>query len=241
MPCVEHTQGLLILSALNNMEPVISDERVRQLEKSLLVSDRFNESRKPESLYGALMPREALRPVLEKFLKVVKQREGKGEKGRAGFSYLVHGEDKPNIGYGHQMVKGDRELFSKLFGNTVNYDDLLGGKTALTEKQMDKLARRDAKWKYRKLQEALPNLNTFSDELTVSLIDSYFRGGLPDSPKTLGLLKEGKFSEASKEFLDNEEYRQSKGGYGKKGHLPGIAPRMEIHAAEMLKEESRKK
>ena len=183
------------------MQPVISDERVRQLEKSLLVSDRFNQSRNPESLYGELMPREALRPVLEKFLKVVKQREGKGK----------------------------------------NYDDLLGGKTALTEKQMDKLVRRDAKWKHQKLQEDLPNLNTFSDELTISLIDSYFRGGLSKSPKTLGLLKEGEFSEASKEFLDNEEYRQSKGGYGKKGHLPGIAPRMEIHAGEMLKEESRKK
>jgi len=223
------------------MEPVISDERVRQLEKSLLVSDRFNESRKPESLYGKLMPRETLRPVLEKLLKVVKQREGKGEKGRAGFSYLVLGETKPTIGHGHKMVKGDKELFSKLFGNTVNYDDLLGGKTALTEKQMDKLVRRDIKWKYRELQGDLPNLNTFSDDLTISLIDSYFRGGLSGSPDTLELLKEGKFSEASKEFLDHDEYRQSKGGFGEKGHLPGIAKRMEIHAGEMLKEESRKK
>jgi len=223
------------------MEPVISDERVRQLEKSLLVSDRFNESRKPESLYGKLMPREALSPTLEKFLKVVKQREGKGDRGRDGFSYLVPGEARPTIGHGHQMIKGDRELFSELFGNTVNYDDLLGGKTALTEKQMDALARRDTKWKYRELQEALPNLKTFSDDLTVSLADSHFRGGLSGSPKTLGLLKEGKFSEASKEFLDNEEYRQSKGGFGEKGHLPGIAKRMEIHAGEMLKEESRKK
>jgi len=223
------------------MEPIISDERVRQLEKSLLISDQFTQSRKPESLYGKLMPREALSPVLEKFIEVMKQREGKGEKGRAGFSYLVPGEDKPTIGYGHQMVKGDEEVFNKLFGDDINYDDLLGGKTALTEKQMDKLARRDAKWKYQKLQEALPNLKTFSDDLVVSLADSYFRGGLSGSPKTLGLLKEGKFSEASKEFLDNEEYRQSKGGYGKKGHLPGIAKRMEIHAREMLNEESRKK
>jgi len=223
------------------MEPVISDERVRQLEKSLLISDRFSKSRKPESLYGTLMPREALSPVLEKFLKVVKQREGKGERGRAGFSYLVPGEAKPTIGHGHQMVKGDRELFSKLFGDTVNYDDLLGGKTALTEKQMDTLARRDVKWKYRELQEALPNLKTFSDDLVVSLADSYFRGGLPKSPKTLELLKEGKFSEASKEFLNHKGYRESKGGFGEKGHLPGIAKRMEIHAGEMLKEESRKK
>lgn len=223
------------------MEPTISDERVRQLEKSLLISDQFTQSRKPESLYGKLMPREALSPILEKFLKVVKQREGKGDRGRDGFSYLVPGEAKPTIGHGHQMIEGDRELFSKLFGNTVNYDDLLGGKTALTEKQMDALARRDAKWKYRELQEALPNLKTFSDDLIVSLADSYFRGGLSGSPKTLGLLKEGKFSEASKEFLNNKEYRQSKEGYGEKGHLPGIAKRMEIHAREMLNEESRKK
>ena len=72
------------------------------------------------------------------------------------------------------------------------------------------------------------------------LVDSYFRGGLPGSPKTIGLIKEGKFAAAASEFLRNEEYNASNEqrpmtrGKGK-GKIPGrgVARRMERFAMHL--------
>ena len=210
----------------------ISDERVKILEKSGMVSPK-------------LMERGALSPVLKKFIETIKVKEGKGVKGRPGFLYHLGEEEKPTIGYGHQIVEGDRKVFDKLFGNTIDYDTLISGKKALTDEQMNVLVTRDAKWKLEKTKEKFPKFNTYSERFKNTLIDSMYRGGLAGSPKTRRLINQGKFAEASREFLDNNEYRQSKHGFGAKKDLPGIATRMEEHALIMLqeapKEKSRKK
>ena len=73
-----------------------------------------------------------------------------------------------------------------------------------------------------------------SPDLQDEVISSFYRGGLPQSKKTLGFIREGKFEEAAEEFLDHDEYRAAK----KSGS--GVATRMEA-LSSLLREEGRKK
>lgn len=57
------------------------------------------------------------------------------------------------------------------------------------------------------IRKAIPNFDNLPLETRKHLLGSWFRGSLSGSPKTISLLNAGKFEEASKEFLDNEEYR----------------------------------
>lgn len=73
-----------------------------------------------------------------------------------------------------------------------------------------------------------------SPELQDAALSSVYRGGLSGSPKTLQHIREGKFTDAAKEFLDNEEYREAKESGS------GVAARME-GLANLLKDEDKKK
>lgn len=73
-----------------------------------------------------------------------------------------------------------------------------------------------------------------SPDLQDAALSSVYRGGLSGSPKAMKNIREGKFADAAKEFLDNDEYRQAK----KSGS--GVAARME-GLANLLKEEAKKK
>jgi hypothetical protein len=42
------------------------------------------------------------------------------------------------------------------------------------------------------------------------MLDGFFRGDLSGSPKTMRLINQGKWIEASREYLNHAEYRQSK-------------------------------
>jgi GH24 family phage-related lysozyme (muramidase) len=73
-----------------------------------------------------------------------------------------------------------------------------------------------------------------SPDLQDAAISSVYRGGLSGSPKTMENIREGKFTEAAKEFLDNDEYKAAKESGS------GVASRMEL-LANLLKEEAKKK
>jgi GH24 family phage-related lysozyme (muramidase) len=72
--------------------------------------------------------------------------------------------------------------------------------------------------------------DTFSPQLQAQIVSGAYRGDITGSPKTLSLLREGKFKEASKEFLDNEEYRTAKASKS------GVAGRMEEVSSVMAVE-----
>lgn len=73
-----------------------------------------------------------------------------------------------------------------------------------------------------------------SPELQDAALSSVYRGGLSGSPKTLQNIREGKFAEAAKEFLDNKEYKEAKeSGSGVAARMAGLA--------NLLKEEAKKK
>jgi len=76
-------------------------------------------------------------------------------------------------------------------------------------------------------RKLVPDYDNLPQDLQLRLLDSTYRGGLSGSPKTLKLINSGNWDEASKEFLDNNEYRSSK----EKG--TGVFGRMEDTAAAM--------
>jgi hypothetical protein len=60
------------------------------------------------------------------------------------------------------------------------------------------------------LKQIIPNYNTFPEKVQGELMQAMYRGDITGSPKTVALINAGKFSQAAKEFLNNEEYRSKK-------------------------------
>ncbi len=85
------------------------------------------------------------------------------------------------------------------------------------------------------IRRQIPNFDSLPLELKVPLLGSWFRGGVSGSPKTKELIAEGKFTEAAKEFLINEEYKESKTQAGIDKGMRGIGTRMEEFSEALRK------
>ena len=75
------------------------------------------------------------------------------------------------------------------------------------------------------IRQAIPEFDNLPLEARQNLLGSWFRGSLSGSPKTIGLINEGKWDEASQEFLNNNEYRTT--------NLGGVKKRMNATANAM--------
>jgi GH24 family phage-related lysozyme (muramidase) len=82
-----------------------------------------------------------------------------------------------------------------------------GDKITLEEAQ--KNLAEDVKIRLEEIQDLIPNFSNLSDQLQLALFSEYYRGSVRQSPKTVKLINEGRFSEAAAEFLDNDEYRNA--------------------------------
>jgi GH24 family phage-related lysozyme (muramidase) len=132
----------------------------------------------------------------------------KGEEGFSATPYKLPGEKHNTIGYGH-------------YGTDVQ-DDL-----NLTKRQANNILRNDIEIRLDEIQEAIPEFETLPMEVKKNLLGSWFRGSLGGSPKTIKLINEGKFDQAAKEFLNNDEYRTTK--------LKGVKKRMRATANALRK------
>ena len=132
----------------------------------------------------------------------------KGEEGFSATPYKLPGEKHNTIGYGH-------------YGTDVQ-DDL-----NLTKRQANNILRNDIEIRLDEIQEAIPKFETLPMEVRKNLLGSWFRGSLGGSPKTIKLINEGKFDQAAKEFLNNDEYRTTK--------LKGVKKRMRATANALRK------
>jgi GH24 family phage-related lysozyme (muramidase) len=72
--------------------------------------------------------------------------------------------------------------------------------------------------------------NSYSPDLQAHLVSGAYRGDITGSPKTIALLKAGDFEGASKEYLNNNEYRNAGKGSA------GVIKRMNDAAAVIAKE-----
>ena len=75
------------------------------------------------------------------------------------------------------------------------------------------------------IRQAIPEFDNLPLEVRQNLLGSWFRGSLSGSRKTIGLINEGRWQEASDEFLNNNEYRTT--------NLGGVKKRMNATANAM--------
>ena len=134
----------------------------------------------------------------------------KSEEGFGDEAYKLKGEKYFTIGYGH-------------YGS-----DVKEGQT-ITKKEAEELLRKDVQERMPQIKRAIKNFDSLSSDLQVEIAQSWFRGGISGSPKTIALINEGKFEEASKEFLDNNEYRTTK-FRGVKRRMKGLSDTLKKEA-----------
>ena len=145
--------------------------------------------------------------IVERFKEIIRDAEGLELK-----AYKPDPTEKYyTIGFGH-------------YGKDVEKDD------TITEETAEELLDEDVRIRIDSLKDLLPDFDTYPDSLKDALFSEHYRGSIEDSPKTRGLINEGKFEEAAVEYLRNTEYEQAE----EKG-IPGIRPRMEKVSEELRK------
>ena len=93
----------------------------------------------------------------------------------------------------------------------------------ITQEQADEYLEEDINKRVDAINKNIPGFDNMPLEARKNMLGSWYRGSLSGSPKTIRLINEGKYEEASKEFLDNNEYRDSE-------TAPGIKKRMQATA-----------
>jgi hypothetical protein len=127
---------------------------------------------------------------------------------------------------------GDEEFITSGYGfyNKNNKEDGM-----VSEEQAMKDLKNNIKLKLIQTKKNIKNFDSLSNNLKKNIVSSWYRGSLSGSPKTIKLINEGKFKEASIEFLNNAEYKAAvKSG-------SGVAKRMEDVANAIKMEALRKK
>ena len=114
------------------------------------------------------------------------------------------------IGIGHKIVAGEK--FRQI-------DDTI----------VEKLFAKDVQHHLRRCRRFLPQYDSYPVCVQVAILDGFYRGCLSGSPKTLRLIRKGRWTEASVEYLNNREYRISK----KK--KTGVYLRMKRNAVKFLR------
>lgn len=140
---------------------------------------------------------------MEQLTWFIKQNEGIRR-----YRYL-DSSDNWTIGIGHHIQPG--EVFNE----------------PLSDEQIDALFSRDIQRHINRARRLLPEFDSYPDYVKIAIVDGVFRGDLSGSPNTLRLIRQGKWLEASKEYLNNNEYRKSK----QQGVRHGVWQRMERNAS----------
>jgi len=89
----------------------------------------------------------------------------------------------------------------------------------------------------RRAKTRIPNLSNLPEGLQAELIQSEYRGSLGQSKDTVDYINEGKYREAAKEYLDNEEYKKPSTSKGIKRRMEALANSLKLYAAPTNDEE----
>lgn len=170
--------------------------------------------------------------VIEK-LKILEGFAGKIDKKRLTKSSDFSGlKGKPNTkvrgSSEHGLYYDSKGLLTTGYGDLVETLDEAHEKFFTTEKEASEKLDTHYEEKKKYLKKLVPKVDTFNPALQEALVIETFRGSVPQSENTLKLINQNKFTEASKEYLDNDEYRSEK---QKKNS--GIAKRMEEVAKQL--------
>jgi len=146
-----------------------------------------------------------------------------------GFRNEVYDDGRGNatIGIGHLITPQSENIFTGLFGDNINYDDIVSGKSQLTDEQVYQLAEYDIEKHLGRARSIFPRFDTYPYYLQQALLNSVYRGDT--GPKTIKLINTGKFREAAKEYLNRYDYNNAV-ALG----IRGIKARMEANRDAML-------
>jgi hypothetical protein len=151
-----------------------------------------------------------------------------------------------DIGVGHAMLNPNngktkaqqtavsRRIFSKLFGNTVNFVAVLNGRQQLTDPQIEQLLKHDIDEHSNRAKQLFKNPRHFDSlppYLQDAILDGVYRGdiGTRATPMTVKLMNANNWAAAAKEYLNHRGYRSAK----QRG-LGGVRTRMEENQKAML-------
>lgn len=138
------------------------------------------------------------------------------------------------------QLKQDEGVFPKMYkdhygNNTIGVGHLITPEElpyfrnrTLSQKEILDLLNKDIDWKLSLIKKDFPKFNSYPEELKLMIANGYFRGDLSGSPRTKMLIKQGKFSQAADEYLDNAEFRRES------KRKSGVYKRM-LHNANILK------
>jgi len=147
------------------------------------------------------------------FLPILTQRLRNEEKFKDTAYRATKGEKYLTIGYGH-------------------YNKNVKPNQKITKEDAENLLQKDISDRLVAIRKAIPSFDNLSTKLQVEIGQSWFRGGMSGSPKTITLINAGDFEAAAKEFLNNYEYKNAR-SLGR----AGIIPRMNAVAAALKNEE----
>ena len=112
------------------------------------------------------------------------------------------------------------------------YDPDIKENDRMTREQAEERLDKEVNKRIEKIYKDIPGIINFSPSAQKALFSETYRGSLTaeGSPKTIALINEGRYMDAGKEFLNNDEYRNAK-----KLNIRGIRPRMEAVRDELFK------
>ena len=150
----------------------------------------------------------------EKFKETIRKAEGLRLE-----PYEDKGKD--TVGYGHLLLDGRT-------GN-ISVD-------RIDKEDAEKLLEKDIKIRLKEVNSLLPNFVNFPKDAQQAIFSEYYRGSIGQSPVTRALINTGRYKEAAKEFLNNNEYKNAD-----KNKMGGIKKRMEAVSEALLKMAEAKK
>ncbi|XP_046846446.1 uncharacterized protein LOC124440156 [Xenia sp. Carnegie-2017] len=134
------------------------------------------------------------------------------------------------IGVGFNLEQSDaRELFQNALP-MVDFDDVVSGRTSLTNDQVSKLFEAQLKIKIQVAVKLFPKYYDYPSYVQIALVNGVFRGEFKASHKTVKLINKEEWSKVADEYLDRDDYRGSIPG--KNG---GIKKRMDYNASQFRK------
>jgi len=139
---------------------------------------------------------------------------------------------KRNEGVRNRLYKDSKGYWTVGIGHLVTPQEYNTFKNkTLTDKEVLDLFNKDLNKKIQLAKSYFGSkFDTFSDDLKIAIIDGYFRGDLPGSPRTKDLLRRGNYKGAAKEYLNNKEYQAALASGS------GVAKRMQRNAEIMSRE-----
>ena len=165
-------------------EPTVEDKRFpkNNIDKQIEVAVKNN-----------ILPEQ--KPEAFDYTEIIKDYEKLGEK------IIVDGEER----YKNYQGKGETNVTSGY--GSYRKENKLEDSVNLHEANVQLI--KDIEDRLPVIKDNIKNFNKFPLKVRQNLVSSWFRGSLSGSPDTLDLINAGKYKEAAKEFLNNDEYKNA--------------------------------